>query len=516
MHQLKRMINHRYLFTSILALCLISLVALLPTSAHASENRIALVIGNSDYKFADDLANPASDAKAIQKALEALNFNVISAFDLTYSETRTKLFDFNKQARGADLAIIYYAGHGIEVGGLNYLVPTDATYDSEENVDFTMIPLKMLTRAVSSVNGISVILLDSCRDNPFANADRSLSGSRGLAPVEAVQGTLISYAARAGTKASDGKGSKNSPYAEALIKHLGEPQTDIRRVFDKVRDTVMTLTSKKQEPVVYASLPAKDIFLSSITKQPPIKQQQSNNSNVEISYWESVKDTESAELLQSYLDEFENGRFVKIARFKLNKLNTQGEEKPSSQTPLLLTRDYDESSLSPEIAKFLLKAKDGDIFAQNSIGYAYGQGKIIEKNDFEQTKWYKLTADQGSDYGQYALGYAYQYGRGVDQNYQTAIELYNKSSDQGYSLAQMAMGYMHHQGLGLKQDYREAKRLYLLAAKQNVAPAQYNLGLLYEYGLGTDQDMKKAIEYYKIAVKNGSESAQKSLTRLKK
>jgi tetratricopeptide (TPR) repeat protein len=230
----------------------------------APEKRIALVIGNAHYASVGLLPNPLNDARDVAKTLRAAGFTVIEKDDLSREQLIDALGAFAGEAATADWAIVYYSGHGMEMAGVNYLVPVDARLSTDNAVQFEAVPLGQVMGAVDGAHKLRLIILDACRSNPFASrmtlASASRAPSRGLArPPEPDPGELIVYAARDGEVASDGKGS-NSPFTEALIKEIQTPRVDIRRVFDDVRDDVIETTGRTQHPFTYGSLPGHQDF----------------------------------------------------------------------------------------------------------------------------------------------------------------------------------------------------------------------------------------------------------------
>ena len=230
-----------------------------------SERRVALVIGNSAYQAVPTLANPANDAKAVAGALRTVGFSEVRELHDTDLATFAKaLKDFGDLAAAADWAVIYYAGHGIEVGGVNYLIPVDAKLEQQSHVEDEAMPLSRLLSKVSAASKMQLVILDACRNNPFIGKMRSTGRSTraissGLASIEPESGVLVAYSARDGTTALDGAGP-NSPFAEALVKYLTEPGLEIGLLFRKIRDAVYTSTSKQQEPFTYGSLPAQPFY----------------------------------------------------------------------------------------------------------------------------------------------------------------------------------------------------------------------------------------------------------------
>jgi hypothetical protein len=251
-----------------LAAIILAILAFASGSALAA-SRVALVIGNSAYADVPRLNNPENDAKAIGEVFARLGFEVTEKTDLDFASLNRTLRDFAKLSRDADMAVIYYAGHGIEVDKQNFLIPTDAKLAGDDDVEFETVSLDQMNRAVAGASELSLVMIDACRDNPFANQMSRRKGTRsigrGLARVDPTQGTLVAFAAQEGTTAEDGDG-KHSPFASALLETLEEPGLDIRILFGKVRDTVMAATNNRQRPFTYGSLPGREIFLHSLGK----------------------------------------------------------------------------------------------------------------------------------------------------------------------------------------------------------------------------------------------------------
>jgi Caspase domain len=234
--------------------------ALLCGSAAQAERRVALVIGNSAYKNATSLPNTINDANAIAALFRSVGFEVVaSRTDLGVLDFKRAVRDFLITAETADIAVVYYAGHGIEVGGTNYLIPVDAKLARDYDVEDEAVALDRIIWALQSVKRLRLILLDACRDNPFVTKLQRSVGIRaaaksGLAKIDDVSAdTLVAYAAKAGSVSYDGDGA-NSPFATALLKHIAEPGIDIRIALGRVRDEVLKLTAGRQEPFIYGSL----------------------------------------------------------------------------------------------------------------------------------------------------------------------------------------------------------------------------------------------------------------------
>lgn len=212
--------------------------------------RVALVIGNSHYAHVAALPNPQSDAVRVAQALREIGFSdVTTVDDLSNQQFNAALQAFAKKADEADWAVVYYAGHGIEIGNVNYLIPVDATLASDRDVNFETVPLDRVLQASQGAKALRLVIVDACRNNPFeANMTRKIATravSRGLARVELEGGTLVVYAAKAGQVALDGEGG-NSPFVTALVDNLRKPGIEISKFFRLVRDDVMKATNDQQ------------------------------------------------------------------------------------------------------------------------------------------------------------------------------------------------------------------------------------------------------------------------------
>lgn len=240
--------------------------------------RVALVIGNSAYQNVPALANPQKDATAVAATLRSVGFEVTMSNDASREKMIGSLRDFANEAEKSDWAVVYYAGHGMEVGGVNYLVPVDARIAVDRDIQYEAVPLSQVLNAADTARKIKLVMLDACRDNPFTPrktvapeavaAAASTAGApittrsshgRGLAEVKVAGATLVVYAAKDGQVALDGEGG-NSPFAVAVVQRVATPGVEINKTFRLVRDDVMEATAGRQEPYTYGSLPGKEDF----------------------------------------------------------------------------------------------------------------------------------------------------------------------------------------------------------------------------------------------------------------
>jgi Caspase domain len=228
----------------------------------AEARRVALVIGNSNYRVGP-LQNPGSDAAAVAQILQGqLRFDrVILKRDLTFEGFRAALHEFSREVSGAEMAVVYFAGHGTEVNGKNFLIPVDATLSRASALDLEAIPLDTVLGQLGGVRRLKLVILDACRNNPFAMAGARRTVSRGLARVEPEENTMVVYAAKDGSTADDGVGRTHSPFTEAFLKHAPTPGVEVTLMFRRVRDDVIRTTGDEQRPHVYFTLGSQEFYL---------------------------------------------------------------------------------------------------------------------------------------------------------------------------------------------------------------------------------------------------------------
>jgi hypothetical protein len=325
-------------------LCGLCVVAFASGEAQA-EKRVALVVGNSAYQNASPLANPAKDANAIAELFRKTGFDVVETKrDLGNLEFKRVARDFTAAARDADIAVVYFAGHGIEVNGTNYLLPVDAKLVSDFDVEDEALSLDRVMRAIEPARRLRLVILDACRDNPFVRTmqrsvtTRNVTG--GLAKVEPVTtDTLVAFATRPGSTADDGAG-ENSPFAAALLKNLATPGRDIRIALGHVRDEVMRATGGRQEPFVAGSLGGAVVALVSDASKPAEPSRQISvlpSPQTSTPVADPQRDYELAERVgtkqawDSFLRVHPSGFYASLARQHLEKLAERAEPAPVAQ-----------------------------------------------------------------------------------------------------------------------------------------------------------------------------------------
>ncbi|MBZ9721040.1 caspase family protein [Mesorhizobium sp. AD1-1] len=350
---------------------LVFLAALGAQAAAPDAKRVALVIGNSNYVHAVALPNPANDAHLIASTLRNAGFEVIEGVDQDNADMHSLISRFTEQSYDADVAVIFYAGHGMQVDGKNYLIPVDAELTSPAYLKTRTIQIDDFMAALPPDPAIGVIILDACRDNPLARTlaaslpkSRSTSLGTGLAPVEAMSngvgtgGLLIAYATDPGAIAFDGNGV-DSPYSTALARHLTEPGVEIQSALTRVRGEVTETTQGRQRSWHNASL-GREVFLgkpiaAAAPAADPVARASSGAATssaapvpsdppsweVEQRLWDEASKHNSVPFYQAYLDQFPNGRFAAVARLNVDELNDQ-----KAQNRQVAALDTDEANAS--------------------------------------------------------------------------------------------------------------------------------------------------------------------------
>ncbi|TFV77136.1 caspase family protein [Bradyrhizobium frederickii] len=316
---------------NLLRLCPLLLAAALlfgPDPAFAGK-RVALVLANSAYQHAPSLTNPVNDGAVMAKTLKEAGFDVVdSRHDLSAQDTRRVLRDFADATRTADIAVVYYAGHGIEVEGSNYLIPVDAKLERDTDVFDEALSLDRVLVAVEPAKQLRLVILDACRDNPFAKRMKRTIASRamgrGLAQVEPTSpNTLIAYSAKAGFTAQDGDGA-NSPFTVALSKYLTTPGLDVRRAFGFVRDEVLKSTGNKQEPFVYGSLGGEDVPLVpvKVVAAAPVAPVANPQADIRRDY-ELALQVGNKAAWDAFLAQHPDGFYANLAKLQVEKIGAE-------------------------------------------------------------------------------------------------------------------------------------------------------------------------------------------------
>ena len=425
------------------------------TATLASE-RVALVVGMSSYTNIVLLKNTGNDARDISQTLTDIGFEVTTLFDVDGKTLRESIDAFAIAAETADLALIYFAGHGVEVEGKNFLIPIDAEVKSNREIQEQAVSLDDLLAAVDRARKMRIVILDSCRDDPFGdrladhktlstgNSSASTRSVRaGLARPSPDRGTLVAFAARDGEKAFDGIG-ENSPFALALIEHLPRKDLDISLMFRQVRDTVLASTGNLQEPHTYGSLPGVPFYIAGPSEE---------NANVNAIdpriAWADIRPEQET---------------------KLAKLAEQGDTRSMVGLAYMRLNSSDQRYDPAQAAEFLTRA-----------------------------------ANAGSPEAQFELAQLYEIGLGVEQNIPKALELYETSANADFADAINDLGFLHFQGgLGILPNREKGLAFFERAAELRHPQAMYNYAALIDDGLVEGKGPEDAALYLYSSLRAGS------------
>lgn len=327
------------------------------------QKRTALVIGNGDYAVARKLSNPVNDADDMAKTLSQLGFEVISGTNLSLRQMNDKVREFgDKLKKNGGVGLFYYAGHGIQVGGKNFLIPVEAEIPREDEVDFNALNLDQILRKMATANnGLNIVILDACRNNPFARSWSRDIGSDGLAQVSAPTGTFIAYATSPDHAASDGTG-RNGLYTTELLKYIRQPNLKIEEAFKEVRKAVDRVSGGKQIPWDSSSLRGEFYFNPGAKTNSQSTSTAGNDSiKREQDAWDLIENSTDPQDFRIFLEEFPGGENSALARIKLKRLEARQKASNGASNPL----SENSGSVSVKTSKDLVKA--GTI-RKNSIG----------------------------------------------------------------------------------------------------------------------------------------------------
>jgi hypothetical protein len=359
----------------------VSLICMLfAADAARADKRVAFVVGNGAYKNVAQLPNPPIDAKSMAAVLRNVGFDVVEGTNLTRDAMTERLLEFGKKAQGADVAVFFYAGHGIAIGGTNYLLPVDADIKSEMDVKLgAAINIDLTLDQTMSDAKVKLVFLDACRDNPFAAkiksnaATRSLSVQTGLAEMKSGEGTLIAFATGPGQTALDGQEGTNSPFTRALMAHITTPGVEIQQAMTEVRAQVNEETNKGQLPWGHTNLIG-SVYLNPVavpagnaaaaSSSPAAVASTSGGSGVELEFWRSIKDSNKPEELNAYLTSYPNGQFKSLALARIAAL-----ENGPSTTTRNLTTGVDPATFT----------EDSNQTTEDQIGLDKGQRRDVQR-----------------------------------------------------------------------------------------------------------------------------------------
>lgn len=382
---------------ALLAACLAALHLLCAPAAalEGADKRIAFVIGNGAYKGAPALENPNVDAKAVAAALKRLGFEVIEGYDLDLAAMKLKVAEFAAVLPEAKAALLYHAGHGVSVDEENYLLPTDVVLRTPSDLDLNAVALLVLLKMMKRQESVNVVILDACRDNPFAaefasnsRKTRAAVASRGLSAIDndLAKGTLIAFATDPKSTALDGRAGENSPFTKALLTHIEDPGVPIGTVMDRVRADVYAATHNKQTPWVNTSLigefflnplaPAPGAAVSALTPAPGLATLSNADRQLqENKLWDSAEKSNTPEDYKVYVEAYPNGVYAQMAKNRIARLSGPAPAAPAAAAPAQAPAAPPADALAPAVLPAApivtaaeLKRELGTIQTEKSLG----------------------------------------------------------------------------------------------------------------------------------------------------
>jgi uncharacterized caspase-like protein len=375
-----------------------------------AEKRVALIIGNSNYEKVARLSNPANDAALIAETFKSAGFGSVELRrDLKVGEMRRALREFVENSREADVAVVYFAGHGIEVDGNNYLVPVDAVLERDVDVYDEALSLERVLVAVEPAKQLRLVILDACRDNPFARSMKRTIASRavgrGLAKVEPTSpNTLIAFASKAGSTAGDGDGA-NSPFTAALVKHVVKPGLDLRKAFGYVRDDVLKSTGNRQEPYVYGSLGGDDVPL--VPAKPVATGPQADPDAPTRRAYELALQAGEREAWEAFLQAYPEGFYANLAKVQLRKIASEEARVAATERARLaelerarLAADGARQAELTKAAAAVKAAEEARILAEKAKTIEQDKAAAAERERLAQQEKTRATAENANKAGQ--------------------------------------------------------------------------------------------------------------------
>lgn len=481
-----------------------------PAMADVPQHRVALVIGNAKYQYVPSLRNPANDARLIASQLYADGFDLIEGgaeTDLTRAAMLAAIRKFAEKLGPDTVGIFYYAGHGLSVDGQNYLIPVDANPTSARDVDFELVGANLILQQMArAMNGLNVIILDACRNNPFNGGGmRALGG--GLSAMKAPRGTLIAYSTQPDTVAPDGSGS-DSPYSAALADALREPGLGVLDTFNRVGVRVSAATKDAEVPWVSASPIAGEFYFVA----PSARTEPQVSMAAPPSYGQAA--VSGATLVSQATALGQAGRYGDaLDRFRqaasLGDTDGMRALGVMYQNGLGTSQDYTKA-----MRWYRLAADKGDPIAFFQIGWMYANGLGVARDYLQAMAWYQKGADHDCGQAIFQIGWMYQNGLGVQRDLKEALRWYHHGAALSDPESLHQIGWMYHNGLGVSQDYLEAMKWYRRAADQNFAASMYQIGTLYAKGLGVQTDYQQSLNYYRRASDAGYAPAMVGIGRL--
>ena len=513
------------------------LVLMVPVAAFSQE-RLALIIGNSDYELVTSLDNPGNDASDLAASLEGLDFDVFLGLDVTYAQMTDLIDRFGEASKTADVILFFYAGHGFQVSGENYLVPTDSYVQKVEDVLTATIPMSRIISRMEEAPGLKFVLLDACRNNPFGEnlRDAGAPVADGLARIGNAADFLISFATQPDNVAYDGTG-RNSFFTEALLSHLNTPGQDVSDMLISVRKDVIAATGGRQIPWENSSLTRQFQFDTRPSSVSP-----------EALLWQVAASGNDSELMRLYVDRYPQGPQVELAMAFLEGDDGQGSVGTSltrDASPLEQDEQADRlwqlaqrSRMRPLVKLYLDQYPAGRnatdarrLLASLPNDDEIGFGRRCERlathprdatasiagipfsrlalNAETAIQVCRAAAEESPDLPHYIALQARATAALGDMD--AAVRLYETAASRGDLRAMVSLGLITESGQGVPANLTEALRLYDRAARGGSPDGMINLAVALFQGAGVDQDIGRAVDLLKQAANLGSPIATYNL-----
>ncbi len=512
--------------------------------------RVALVIGNGAYQNVQQLPNPTRDASDMAAKLTELGFDVVLGVDLDMARFGDTLREFSRRIEGADVGLMFYAGHGLQVDGENFLIPIDAQIEATSDLQFQAVKLDSLLSVIERQSKLSIVLLDACRNNPLSRSlTRSVNPPAGLAPQNIASGSYIAFATAPGNVAYDGNNTRNSPFTAALLNNIGRENVDIRLMMGDVRADVFEATKEKQLPWENNSLIGRFYFRQGAT--PETRDEVNQKALAERDAFDRARAAGTLDALKEFLGEYPDGLFSGIARDTVAAMVKGQKEETAATLEEIFWRTVRDSVLVDDFQLYLETFNSGayrdlaqarmDALQQAAAiqGYVMEDGQTLNSR-----KSLRNAAMEKVDelpvmfvqYGLMALGFPISDPAGIlDSQTRRAIRSYQASVGEnqtgeltprqtldvvlsaaavGDEHAETAVGVMMASGIGLNRDDEVARLWLTRAADRGNKYAQANLAVLYRDGRGGSRNIELARSLLKSAVAQGLNDAEPLLRDL--
>ncbi len=509
-----------------------------PAELNPAGDRHAIVIGNSSYQHLPGLANPRNDARAMALALQDLSFNVDLIEDTSLAQLNEIFSRVPSYVRPDESALVFYAGHGVQYRGINYLLPVDIAIRSEEELSTKAFSFDNCLASVARAQAsIGIFILDACRDNPFGHLRDALG--QGLATVSRAQGeTLIAYAAAAGAVAYDGPAnSQNSPFTSALVSALEVPGRDIFEVFRDVRGRVRQATEGNQIPWLSTSLERSFVFRPEPEPVQVAAAQPDGPVSNDRVLWDAIYSSRDINDFETFLEMYPESLYSERARQMVAAIQESSlptlpqpiERRETellgdvTQCDLLAAHPDDENRVAEGILGALVntraairectKALADD---PNNPRHQFQLARTLHlRQQWDEAEYYYIKAGEQNYPISFSMrGGLYRDGVARPQDLDLAFELTRRAADLGDVTGQTNLGRHLLEGWGTDPSRDDAIKYWSMAAARRYGPALDALGTLYKRGRHIEPDYPKAIDYYEQAAAVGSSNAMNSLARL--